>query len=543
MASATVTPLHRQIARVSRRLFLQTLLDSLAWCWAGAFLLAAAWFLADPLLPGEPRADGVRWAVAGGLFGAASVLGVLLAVLRAPTKLAAALSLDERFGLKERVTTSLTLAPEMHGLPAAQALFADVNERVGRLDVGERFPVRMRWNVALVPAGGLLLAAVAVFYDPTPLRATPPKEEEVAKAPVNKEEIEKKMQELAKKAREKRDTEKLKGDKADPLDDELKNILNRPRDTKEEVKDRIKDLTSLEEKMKAKQDALTEKAQAVKDQLKQMNKMASTDPKNGPAKDLQKAIDKGDFKKAQEEIERLAKKVQDGKMTEEEKQQLREQVKQMKEKMQAAADPKMAEEKLQELKRQGKIDQQQFDKAMEQVKKNAQKMSGEDRQKLEELADALKECEKCMKDGNGDKASDALKKAGQALRKMDDLDSDAADEQLEQLKDAKRCLCKGMNSLGIGEGRRPESDPHETRSFTTRIKGDFDPKGQKELTGFAPGTAFKKKSSSEIAGEIKQASQEAPEAIERQRIPRAASDMAKGYFENFRKLSGDDEKK
>ena len=36
-----------------------------------------------------------------------------------------------------------------------------------------------------------------------------------------------------------------------------------------------------------------------------------------------------------------------------------------------------------------------------------------------------------------------------------------------------------------------------------------------------------------MAGEIKQASQEAPEAIEQQRIPKDARDIAKGYFRNL----------
>lgn len=543
MASANDSPLLQQVARVSRRLFLQTLLDALAWCWAGAFLLATIWFLVDPFL-GDARPEWVRWAVAGGLFGVGSILAVGIAVLRAPTRLAAALSLDERFGLKERVTTSLTLDPHLRNTPAAKALLADAASRVARLDVGDRFPVQVRWTAALVPLAGLALAGVALFYAPQATQANTT-EDEVAKAPVNKQEIEDKMKDLAKKAKEKREAEKLKNEKADPLDEELQKILNRPRETKDDVKDRIKDLTNFEEKLKAKQDQLSEKAQAVKDQLQQMNKLASNDPKEGPAKDLQKALEKGDFKKAQEEVERLAKKLQEGKMTDQEKEQLKKQMEQLKQKMQQMADPKAAEEKLQELKRQGKIDEQQFQKALDQIKKNAQKMSEDDRQKMEELADALKECEKCMKEGDSDKAADALKKAGQALRKMDDLEQmEALDEQLDQLRDAKRCMCKGMNSQPVpGDGRRPESDPHDTKSFTTRIKGDFDPKGQKELTGFAPGTAFKKKSSAEISGAISQAAQEAPEALERQRIPRAASDMAKGYFENFRKMTGEEEKK
>jgi hypothetical protein len=130
------------------------------------------------------------------------------------------------------------------------------------------------------------------------------------------------------------------------------------------------------------------------------------------------------------------------------------------------------------------------------------------------------------------------------MRKMDDLENmQEMQEQLEQLEGCKRSMCQGVDGNPVpAQGRRPEGDPHETGSFTSRVKGDFDPKGQKELTGYAPGTSFKKKSAAEIAGEIKEASQEAPEALERQRIPRAAADMAKGYYENLRKI-GEEEKK
>src|SRR5207302_9357120 len=105
---------------------------------AGALLLAAVWFVIQIfLLPDAPRF--IRLGVAGGLLGLATVLGAVLAFILAPPKIAAALLLDERFGLKERVTTSLTLAPELAASSAAQALLADVNQRVGGLDIGSRF--------------------------------------------------------------------------------------------------------------------------------------------------------------------------------------------------------------------------------------------------------------------------------------------------------------------------------------------------------------------------------------------------------------------
>ncbi len=544
MTSPMPPVVQQQLTRVTRRLFVQTLLDAVAWCLAGALLLATVWFLVEPFLPGS-RTEAQRWGVAGALAGAALVAALLAAVLRAPGRLAAALLLDERFGLRERVTTALTLDPAQAGLPAGQALLGDVHQKVGGLDVAERFPVRLARHAALVPAAALLLAAVGVFYDPPKSHALPTEDQLGKAAPPNKAEIDKAMRDLEKKVQEKKPAEKLAGDKADLLDDELKKILNKPRDTQDEVRDRIKDMTKLEEKIRERQEALAEKAQAIKDQLKQMNQMAGMDQKNGPAKDLQKAVEKGDYKKAQEEVERLAKKMQNNELTEPEKEQLREQLKQLKEKLAQAANPDQQEEKLKELHREGKIDKDQLQQALDKIKKNKDLMSQEDKDRLKEMAEALQQCEQCMKEGDGDKASEALKKAGQCLKKMDDLDNlQELDEQLEQLAGCKKCMCKGVNNNPVpGQGSRPESEPHETSSFTSRIKGNFDPKGQKELTGYAPGTSFKKKSSAEIAGDIKQASQEAPEALDRQRIPRAAADMAKGYFENFRKLAGEGEGK
>src|SRR5262245_60440754 len=160
MARPPLSPLHRQLARVSRRLVVQSLLAWLLWCWAAALLLSAAWFLVQTYLLEGP-ADWVRLAVAGGTLGVSTILGVMWGVLRAPPKLAAALLLDERFELKERVTTSLTLAPGQETTPAAQALLADVNQRIDQLDIRSRFPVRVSWRATAAPVGAAVLAIAA----------------------------------------------------------------------------------------------------------------------------------------------------------------------------------------------------------------------------------------------------------------------------------------------------------------------------------------------------------------------------------------------
>src|SRR5207253_6500750 len=112
MAKPSPSPLTKQLTRVHRRLLVQSLVNSLIWFWAGSILLAAVWFIVQPLTLEHPPV-WLRWVVAGGVVGLGTVLAVVVGALRAPTKLAAALSLDSAFGLKERVTTSLTLTPEL----------------------------------------------------------------------------------------------------------------------------------------------------------------------------------------------------------------------------------------------------------------------------------------------------------------------------------------------------------------------------------------------------------------------------------------------
>jgi hypothetical protein len=93
---------------------------------------------------------------------------------------------------------------------------------------------------------------------------------------------------------------------------------------------------------------------------------------------------------------------------------------------------------------------------------------------------------------------------------------------------------------GIGAGRRPLGKKTPFKSFDAKNKGDFDPKGKKIFDGYAPGQNFRKKGGPELIGDIKQASQEAPEAIEQQRIPKAAREMAKGYFQKMREQAEKD---
>jgi uncharacterized coiled-coil DUF342 family protein len=523
-------PLQLQIARVSRRLFWQTFLDTLAWCWTGALALAIVWFFAQPWVLNEPRV-WLRWAVAGGLLGSASVLALVLAVLRAPSRLAAALSLDERFGLRERVTTSLTLAPEQVHTSAAQALLADVNQRIGQLDIGSRFPVGMSRSAAFVPAAALLLACVAFFYDPSQGQATLTGNDDGKKPPPNAAAIEQKMKELVKKREEKRPADKPKSEELQQLETKLEEIANRPRSTKDQLRERMQEMTALEEQMKKREREMSEKMQALKQQLKQLDRLGDREAdREGPAKDLQKALKEGDLEKAKNEVERLAKKLEENELNDREKQQLLKQIQKLQEQMQNLAEQKDKEEELKKLAREGKLDAETLKRELENIKKDEQKMK-----ELQDLAKKLGECKDCLQKGDSKSAAQKLQQAGNKLAKMDLDEEDLKDlrEQLQKLQSAKDTAAGGQQKSSRPGAKRPEAPESPFKSFESRNKVDFDAKGKKIFDGYAPGDNFKKRTTAEISGEIQQASQEAPEAIEQQRIPKAARDMAKDYFRNL----------
>src|SRR5262249_15776144 len=150
---------------------------------------------------------------------------------------------------------------------------------------------------------------------------------------------------------------------------------------------------------------------------------------------------------------------------------------------------------------------------------------------LQEIADELAECQQCMKQGKSGQAGKCLRRAGEKMEKLaGNEELDDLDEQLDRLRDAKKSLskqCQGDAQCQGGggqarpprknpvpaSGRRPESKEGQTGHINARSRAEVT-KGELRIEGFEKGFNLKRpKKSSEIAGEIKQATQEAPEAI------------------------------
>jgi hypothetical protein len=371
----------------------------------------------------------LRWVIAGSLFGVGTFAAMVVAFFRAPSRLAAALSLDSEFGLKERVTTSLTLAPEQQGTAVGQALLADVNQRVDGLDVGARFPVRMTWNAAVLPICVALLAVVALFYQPSQSKATANIPDDRTQPPPNASEISQKMRELQKKVPERKEVVKEKSEELKQLESELEKIANRPHETKEQIRERVKEMTALEDTMKGREKEMAEKARALQQQLSRLDKMGNKDGE-GPAKDLEKALSEGKLDKAKEELERLSKRLQANQMTKQEKELLKKQLKDLQNKLERLAKQKDKEEAL----RQANLDPETLKRELNQLKKDSEKMKG-----LQDLANQLAKCEKSLKEGDMDQAAQSLDKAGAMAKQMQMDEEDLQDlrDQLTRLTDAK----------------------------------------------------------------------------------------------------------
>jgi hypothetical protein len=439
MANPNLSPLHRQIAHVSRRLFLQTLLACLLWCWAGSLLLIAGWFILQPhVFP--TLTPGWRLGVAGSLLGIGTLTAIVLGILRAPTRVAAALLLDERFALKERVTTSLTLAPHLSGSPAAAALLEDVNHRIEKLDVGARFPVRVSWVTTLCPLVAVGLAVAAFTYHPTSTQAkSEATAEEIAKSPpANQAEIEQKMHDLIKRKTEKPQVSKEMSEELKQIEAKLEEIANRPRNTQEQLRERIKEMTALEDLLKDREKELGEKNRALKEKLKQLDNLSAKEAsKDGPAKDLQKALSQGKLGQAKEEMEKLAEKLKKNELTAKEKEQLAKQLKDIEDNLKRLAQQKDKEEQLKKMIQEAKAnkrDAEALERELDQLQKEKKNLKN-----LEDLANAMGQCRKAVQGSDGKDAAERMKDAADNLKDMDLADKDLEDmrDSLQRLQDAK----------------------------------------------------------------------------------------------------------
>jgi hypothetical protein len=601
-SSMATSSIDRSVRQARARLVRQSFVTYLGQCWAAALAVALAWFLAQPMLLEQPR-ESLRWIVLGSCL----ILGLIAALVRtrraAPSNEGVALEIDSRFGLRERVTTAVALPAEMRQTSAGRALFADAESKLAPLSVAEKFPVKPQRSLLGIPVLALALAATVLWWNPEAMGLTTTDDEKVAQQSQDQTVAAqvplKKKAPAPPKAKEDAPPERPnKGKGLKELEEELAKAHDKfakdpYEDSPEKQREKAAELAQLENKTQKFVEQKVDKLQELQEQFGKFDKLnMDKEFEDGPAKDFNDALAKGDLKKAKDEVDELKKKAKDKKLDEKDQEKLERQLDKMKKELERLdrdkqkekeEQKKEREEKKKELekeiekaKQEGK-DASQLEREREKVEKQEQQ-EREAGEQLKDLAEKLGGAQQGLEQMDLEKVAEELDKAGKALEKIEGevQDFKEAEGQLQKLKEERREAAKqgekgdgqkgekgegqkddgqqgepgeksnqpgkpvksGANPGGIGAGQRPINEDAKTNSQDEKIRAPFDPNGKKTFAGSTKGPAFTKKTEAELGKEIQQRAQEAPAGADAQRLPRDARDTVKEYFEKLGGTSG-----
>jgi hypothetical protein len=536
-------------------LILEQFVGRLVWCLLAAFTVAAIAVAVPRLvaidnLPVNWDAIWLLGALGGGLVAAGA-----WTIITSRSQLDAAIEIDRRFELRERVASSLSLGPEDQASEAGRAVVNDALRAVSRIDVDEKFRVKLDRRAwwPLVPAA--IVFALVTFVDPQQAQSSldPAAVNVTKQVKKSLESPRKKLEELRKKAEE-RDLEAAK--------DLLKKLeLGTKELTEKKSVDRTKAAVKLNDLAKA----LEERRQqfggkdGLKEQFQNMKNLGA-----GPAEKAAEAMKQGDWQKAMQEIEKLAKDLNAGKLSKDDIQKLAKQLQQMKEKMEAAAQARQQamddlKKQIEQQKRQGNLAKAgELQQKLDQMQNKQQQM-----QQMQQMAQQLAQMQQALQQGDNKKAADAMNQMAQQLaqmqQQMDELEMlDAALDQLEMAKDAMACeMCMGEGcqqcqanfanmgdmrenfeegGMGMGAGRGSGPRPDErnnTNSRDTQVK-QKQRQGAATFGGMVTGPNLKGEVVQNIKEEMATLSAEPADPLTIDRLPQSRRQHAKQYIEMLR---------
>ena len=320
--------IRQQVARAHRRLVMQEFVRVFGWTMFAAMFVVIAGLAVPKIWPLAVTSTNFgssiwMWSWIGG----GVVVGVLAAVaitfLRRRGEMDAAVEIDRRFGLKERVSSAMSLLPHDLETEAGQALVNDASRRVQAIEVDEEFSLSVNWR-SLLPVIPALVVFLLAFLgnDAVPEKTASATETplEVAKR-VKTSEAQFRKQLLGQ--RKKIETNEAFKDLAKLLkeiDEQLDPKRNKQPKTRSAS---LLRLNNMKRKVEAFKKQLGD-PNKLKDQLNQLNKL-----NKGPAEKAIKAMQRGDFGKAVQEMKKLAEQLRNGEMSEQQQKQLQDQIAQL----------------------------------------------------------------------------------------------------------------------------------------------------------------------------------------------------------------------
>ncbi|WDQ17518.1 hypothetical protein [Rhodopirellula sp. P2] len=497
------------------------------------------------------------WAI--GWTAAVTVISILVSVvvmwISAPSKMRVAAEIDSRYGLKERLSSALSSSAATDANSAAgNALRQDAARRASKLDVAQKFalsPQRVSWlPLAIIPILVVMVFAIEPATESTSELNNAVNASEVRQVKIAAAELKKRL------AQQKREADAKGLLEARELFEKMESQLDKITDSKTlNRKDALLELNDIKEQIQARKDRLGS-PEEIRKTLAQMKGL-----EGGPAEKVLSQIQKGDFGKAAEEIKKLAKQMKDGKLTEQQKEKLNDQIKKMAEQMkQAAKDHEQKKQQLQEKIQQAKREGRNEEAAKLQQKLNEAESADSQMQQMQQMADAMQQAADAMQQGDDAAAAQAMEEmAGQlgemqqAMSELEDLDSALGDlSQSKNQMNCKQCngdgcqACQGNGfgdgdqpgmgmGRGKGEGDRPEEET-DINTYDTQVRGKVK-RGRAIIAGFADGPNRKGVTREDIQSAIESNLSEESDPLEDQVLPRDEREQTREYFDRLREGS------
>ena len=558
--------INKAVKAARQRVMWNHFLRIIAWTLLATLLLIAVGIAVPKLwhLSFLDNPDAANFWIAGWTIGGA-VAGLMMAagltIARRQSLLNVAVEVDQRFGLKSRLSSTLAMSPDDQGTEAGAALAEDAAKEASKIDVRDEFKIETPWQLCLP-----LLAALLVFgllFIPNATSEAASSKVDISKSD-DREKVKTAVEQLKKKIREKRVSTGLKDAELDfekfemSLDEVEKNksvskkqALVKLNDLKKQIQERQKKLGS---------------TKSFKDALNKLKDIGE-----GPAKQLADAMKKGDMVAAKKAIKNLAKRLKDGKLTKDEQAKLKKDLEKMAEQMKAMAKAQRQkkdelEKQIAKAKQEGNLDKAaRLQEKLEQVKKQDNQAK-----KMKEMAKKLAKCAQCMKKGGDPQQkgqpgqsqkspSEAEAEMQEAAEQMEDLAEQLEDmqqemEELEDMEDMQQaiddakaemngqpCDCEGGEEgepgQGMGEGkgfgRRPK-EANQTGNFKSRVRGKLQ-KGKIVIAGTADGENLTGRTTAEARQIINAEMNSKKETVENQLLPKSQREHTRQYFQSLLK--------
>jgi len=508
------------------------------------------------------------WSVAG-LAAATALVAAWLTARAVPGRMQVAVLIDRRLAARERFSTALAISARPDAF--ARAASREAHQAAARLDVRRRFPVRPtpHW---LATAGAWLIAAGLFAFLPqmdvlgrlTERRATDRRATELAQAKVDVAEATTRVRSAVRQVAGKQ----LAGD----LDDlgELTKALTGA-DARREA---IRKLGALAEKLDGLHDA--DRARAL-DELGKALKQLRASP-SALDNDLNRALANGNFAGAAKALREIMRKLNDEKLTDEQKKKLADQIKDLSEQlarlgngakrsadalrqegMDAETARKLAgmsaKDLREELKKRGLSDEQ-IDKLMEKLQaarqacrncsglsKSLAKTLGEAGEILPDGLVGLVEALEGMEGEALDRASleEALQEIDRAIARLGQAEwNGELGDPNNVVWQPGECDDAGQGNAGSGGrgrawGQRPVGPDHDTSTKQVGVENKPTKDSQIVASWLVKGPQAKGVSKRKVADVARAAKDAAAQAVGDNRIPRKYEGAVKTYFGGFDK--------